>query len=340
MGEGLGGTVVYRIHFTLEDLARTRVAEPPPLLELSAALRTLRERGHPVRFGAWRHAVRDALDPRARMVLELVPPGGWAPTFLTSSAHGSAQELLERVRATPRAVVRADLAHVAEWQPLPRWAHRLPDDAALLGRLCDALEHVHAVLLAPYWAHVTAVAGTDRGLRTRQAIGGGMDRMLASLHPRRIRWNPPVLEIAMLSGLDGDLHLGGRGLLLVPSVFGAAAPAVDIDAVPQPVLRYPTGTEQSPGPLPGAAAPSGSVPGRARSPLASLLGRTRAAVLSAIAENPGCSTKELAALLGIAPPSASEHATTLREARLIDTVRDRNTVLHSPTALGITLLDH
>lgn len=55
--------MVYRIHFTLEDLARTRVAEPPPLLELSAALRTLRERGHPVRFGAWRHAVRDALDP-------------------------------------------------------------------------------------------------------------------------------------------------------------------------------------------------------------------------------------------------------------------------------------
>lgn len=42
--------MVYRIHFTLEDLARTRVAEPPPLLELSAALRTLRERGHPVRF--------------------------------------------------------------------------------------------------------------------------------------------------------------------------------------------------------------------------------------------------------------------------------------------------
>lgn len=63
-------------------------------------------------------------------------------------------------------------------------------------------------------------------------------------------------------------------------------------------------------------------------------------MLSAIAENPGCSTKELAALLGIAPPSASEHATTLREARLIDTVRDRNTVLHSPTALGITLLGH
>lgn len=35
----MGRTVVYRIHFTVEDLARTRVAEaPPPLWELSISL--------------------------------------------------------------------------------------------------------------------------------------------------------------------------------------------------------------------------------------------------------------------------------------------------------------
>jgi DNA-binding transcriptional ArsR family regulator len=72
--------------------------------------------------------------------------------------------------------------------------------------------------------------------------------------------------------------------------------------------------------------------------IAALLGRTRAAVLHAIAEHPESSTKELAALVGIAPASASEHATTLREAGLTYTVRHRNTALHSPTDLGITLL--
>lgn len=74
------------------------------------------------------------------------------------------------------------------------------------------------------------------------------------------------------------------------------------------------------------------------SSLAPLLGRTRAVVLAAIAEHPGCSTKELAALTSLAPASASEHSTVLREAGLIRTVRYRNAVLHSPTNLGTALL--
>lgn len=329
--------MVYRIHFTLEDLARTRVAQPPPLLELSAAVRNLQSRSHPIRFGAWRRAVRAGLDPKARMVFDLIPPGGWAPTFLTSAGIGSPQELLEQVRATSRSQIRKDLGHVAEWQPLPPWAHHLADDSRLLRQLCESLDHVYTVLLSPHWAHITTEAAADRGKRMRQLLVGGMESLLASLHPQRIRWNPPVLEIATVSGFDGDLHLDGRGLMLVPSVFGAEAPAIDIDAEPQPVVRYAISHGQSSEPLPLFALRS--APPGARSPLASLLGQTRAAVLHTIAEHPGCSTSELAALVGIAPPSASEHATTLRAARLIRTVRHRNTALHSPTALGITLLN-
>ncbi|WP_438296145.1 winged helix-turn-helix domain-containing protein [Streptomyces sp. HUAS TT7] len=69
------------------------------------------------------------------------------------------------------------------------------------------------------------------------------------------------------------------------------------------------------------------------------MGKTRAAVLHAIAQHPSCSTKELATLTGMTPPSASEHATTLRAAGLIHTVRHRNTALHSPTPMGIALLN-
>ncbi|MGW1105772.1 winged helix-turn-helix domain-containing protein [Streptomyces sp. NPDC002540] len=330
--------MVYRIHFTLEDLARTRVAQPPPLMELGAAVRNLRNRSQPIRFGSWRRAAHTRLGPEARMVLDLIPPGGWAPTFLTSAGIGNPQELLEQVRATPRSRVRKDLAHVAKWQPLPPWTHRLADDSELLRQLCDSLDHVYAALLSPHWAQITGDAAADRGKRMRQVLAGGMDHLLGSLHPRRIRWNPPVLEIAMLSGFDGDLHLDGRGLLLVPSVFGAEAPAVDIDAEPQPVLRYAISDDQPSGPRPLFALPAPSATSGTRSPLSLLLGPTRAAVLHTIADHPGCSTKELATLVGIAPPSASEHATTLRAAQLISTVRYRNTALHSPTALGITLL--
>ncbi|MFC8259752.1 ArsR/SmtB family transcription factor [Streptomyces sp. NPDC057291] len=73
--------------------------------------------------------------------------------------------------------------------------------------------------------------------------------------------------------------------------------------------------------------------------MATLLGRTRTLVLATIAKHQGCSTKELAARAGIAPPSASEHATILREAGLIHSLRQRNAVLHSLTSLGLALLN-
>ncbi|WP_282793798.1 winged helix-turn-helix domain-containing protein [Streptomyces sp. CC224B] len=325
----------YRIHFTLEDLARTRLAQAPPaLMELAAAVRTLQTSTHSVRFGAWRRSAARGLRPDARMVLDLVPPRGWAPTFLSPAGLEGPQEALENVRATPRSRIRRDLAHVATWQPLPPWAHALADDRDLLRQLCDSLDHLFAVLLSPHWQQITSATAADRGARTRQVADGGMEHLLSMLHPRRIRWNPPVLELAMLSGFDGDLHLEGRGLLLAPSAFALEAPSIDIDAQPQPVLRYPLGGSSATPLLP----PSAPGPSTDRPALAALVGRTRAAALEAIAEHPGCSTKELATLIRAASPSASEHATALREAGLVRTTRHRNTALHSPTALGLSLL--
>jgi DNA-binding transcriptional ArsR family regulator len=71
-------------------------------------------------------------------------------------------------------------------------------------------------------------------------------------------------------------------------------------------------------------------------PLADLLGRTRAAVLGAVADGP--STSELARRLGISVASASQHAATLRQAGLIDTHRAGPSVLHTLTPLGADLL--
>ncbi|WP_063758814.1 ArsR/SmtB family transcription factor [Streptomyces sp. NRRL S-340] len=327
--------MVYRIHFTVEDLMRTRVAQPSPLMELAAAVRTLQSRSHPVRFGAWRHAAFAGLEPMARMVLDLIPPGGWAPTFLSSAGTGEPHELLDRARATPRSRIREDLAHMAEQQPLPPWTRHLADDRDLRRRLYESLDHVYDVLLSPHWAHVVGEATADRGIRMRHLLTGGVEALFASLDPRRIRWTAPVLEVAMVSGFDGDLHLEGQGLLLVPSVFGAGSPAIDIDAEPQPVVRYPVGPDSArPFRMPVRPAPSA-----AHTSLSSLMGKTRALVLYTIAQHPSCSTKELAALTGMTSPSASEHATTLRAAGLIDTVRHRNTALHSPTPMGIALLN-
>lgn len=331
-----GKTVAYRIHFTTEDLARTRVARTAlPLMELDLAARALQDRSQPVRLDTWRHEARGRLSVQGRMALSLMPPVGWSPTFVDSSLNGPPEELLEHMRATPRRRIRSELELLAHRQGIPGWARRLPEERDLQEQLYRGMDNLWRVLLAPHWPRITGAVNADHALRMRQFAQGGVESVLAHTNPRWMRWNPPVLEIRMANGIDHDLHLAGRGVLLAPSVF-ATRTFIEDDSDQQPVLTYPAADDQ---PLtrlgllnPGTA--SAAPPG-----LAALLGQTRSAVLYAIAEHPACSTKELATLVGIAPASASEHATVLRGAGLVKTQRHRNGALHTPTALGVALLN-
>ncbi|GAB2593557.1 winged helix-turn-helix domain-containing protein [Streptomyces capparidis] len=330
--------MVYRIHFTAEDLARTRVARSPwPLWELALAVRGLQSRDNPARMGHWRREVLGDLPPQARALFELIPPNGEAPRFLTPAVPGSVAEVVEQVRSTPARRVRAELAELAAKGRLPSWAHRLADDRQALSALADTLAQVHARAIAPYCAQVRAELDSDHALRARELVDGGVERLLAGLFPGRVRWRPPVLELALAGGAEGNLYLRGQGLLLKPSAFLYAGPVVDAEREPQPVVGYPARYEES---LPLGAGALTARPERPANALVSLLGRTRATVLSTVAERPGCTTTELAAIAGIALASASEHAAVLRQAGLIITQRHRNTALHSPTVTGMALLNN
>ncbi|MFC6881431.1 winged helix-turn-helix domain-containing protein [Actinomadura yumaensis] len=327
----------YRIHFTDQDLARTRLAHAPvPLTELDRAARTLKDGVNPARLDAWRRRTRARLSVSARMALSLIPRTGWSPALLTPVGNGTFEEQLDRIRSIPPEHLHDDLARLAHHRPMADWARRLSDDAELRERLYRGFADLHHALLEPVWPRLTQHFIADRTMRTRHFLNGGVEAMLAQVSPRSVSWNPPVLEVRMPPHIDHDLHLEGQGLLLAPSLFGSGT-SVDDDARPQPVLSYPAFQDQ---PLLHltALAPRDTRPGHAA--LAALLGRTRANVLAAIADHPGCTTTELAALIGIAPPSASEHATVLRRAGLIHTLRYRNTALHEPTDLGTALLDN
>nr|WP_279433286.1 winged helix-turn-helix domain-containing protein [Micromonospora sp. KC606] len=81
-----------------------------------------------------------------------------------------------------------------------------------------------------------------------------------------------------------------------------------------------------------------SAPGTSTQALANLLGRTRASVLTAIADGVS-TTGSLARRLDISSAAARRHTTVLREAGLITTRRHHNNVPHNPTQTGLTLLD-
>ncbi|MGW5275216.1 winged helix-turn-helix domain-containing protein [Streptomyces sp. NPDC004044] len=328
--------MVYRIHFTVQDLARTRVAEAPmPLHELELAARALQSRSQPARLDAWRQHARAQLSAQARMVLTLMPAVGYSPGFLSPTKVGAVEELLEQVRSTPRERVRASLLETAHHHPsLPEWTRHLADDASLFAELCTGLSHLHACLLAPHLAQFTEHLAVDRTLRLQQLLTGGVEQLLTQANPQWMRWNPPVLEVRMANGADRDLYLEGEGFLFIPSMFCTRAIVTDGRPVS---VSYPACQDQRPRELTTPA----SVPSQACSPgVSTLLGRTRTTVLTTIAEHQGCSTKELAARAGIAPASASEHASILREAGLIYSLRHRNSVLHSLTPLGLALLNN
>ncbi|MEU1056256.1 winged helix-turn-helix domain-containing protein [Streptomyces sp. NPDC005876] len=190
--------------------------------------------------------------------------------------------------------------------------------------------------IAPHWDRLVAHLEAECDARGRVAMAGGVQQLLATLHPR-ITWRNSVLSVP--GGPDEDVRLHGRGLVLCPSVFLSHRPGMVVRPRPagdppdeRPLLVFGVQLD------PRAAERIWGAPQRERSAsLNALVGRTRAAALRVL--RVGCTTSQLADRLGISVAGASQHASVLREAGLITTRRFRNTVLHTVTPLGIALLD-
>lgn len=317
-----------RLHFTADDLARTRiVAQPHPMWELVLSLHKVRSVRPQPRYAEWRESVlprlgepahRDHLD----LLTTLVPPRGNFPDFLTPvGGEGEFGDVLETVLRTPKQRLRHEMTAILRGRRSSPVADLLADGSAEgLRELGRAASWYHDAVLKPHWGAVRRAFGADRGERVLDLSGGGVERLLSRL-PGGVRWTPPVLECPY--PVNRDLELGGRGLRLIPSYFCGTGPVTLIDPALPPVLVYPAG--ELPGPKPGLAA------------LVALLGDTRAQVLRAVCVPR--STTSIAAHVRTSAASASKHAAVLREAGLITSTRDGHAVLHAVTPLGRAVLD-
>lgn len=349
-----------RIHFTGADLIRTQVAAgPDPLWECVFSLQILRARYGRFAFAEWRTRVRGELRAARRAcqergtpapgpwraagarathrLLPLVPDASYFPDFLTPPEGLLGLEAgIEAVTATPAARIGHELGILHDRVGAPEWARELSGRSArpraALGRM---LADYHRLAVAPYWPRILARARTDRAVRTRALHAGGPEALLRTFRPG-MRWTPPVLGLPS-HPVDRDLHLGGRGLLLIPSHFCWGRPVPLADPELPPTLVYPM--ERDPLWLDGERA-TGAVPPEPPR-LARLLGGTRAAVLRAVAvaaPTSGATTTGLAARLGVSPSAVSQQTTVLREAGLLTSRRHANCVFHHLTPLGEALL--
>lgn len=325
-----------KIYFSEEDILRTRVAPgADPVWELVLSLHLLQGRSRDPLMANWRRSVAQGLrqesaSERLRLLFALNPPRGYFPDFLTPYQSVAGFEAgLDAVRSTPVPLLQRDLALLAGGTSLPDSASALArGEPEALRQLTGAMEQYRSLAINPYWARIQAAVEADRTRRARALLDGGVEGLLASLRPA-MRWESGMLEVRDYPD-SRELHLDGRGLLLVPSFFCARTPVALLDPALPPVLVYPVDRL-------GGLEPGGAGSAAGREALAALLGRTRAAVLEA--SDDGCTTGEMARRLRISPAAASQHATVLRNAGLLVSQRDRNTVLHTLTPLGRAMLD-
>jgi DNA-binding transcriptional ArsR family regulator len=323
---------VIRLRLDAADLAKVRVRPSGgPFAEALFSLNLLRRR-HPHPFAAgWMRAIRTRLAARPDPLLMAVTLGPDVDLHAVVQRALSVAEALELLRAQPMTATPAPAGDV---------------DQRFLSYYRNAID--------PYWRRIRSHLETERSRCGRAMSEGGVDHLLATLHPR-VRWRAPVLEVdtrterrapdrhpalaARANGTNGanshEAHdLLGRSLVCVPSVFAMDAPRVLLDprdpTLPG-LLVYPAlrRIEDATSLWTPRAAPGPSA-------LARLLGQTQAAALIAIAET--CTTTELARRVGVAAPTASHHTSILRGAGLIASRRTGNTVVHELTSLGADLI--
>lgn len=319
-----------RIHFTASDLGRLRLAtDADPLWEAVLSQHVLTDAGAHPRFGSWRSRALARVTPQMRALMRLAPPRGYTADFLTPTrGHGSLEAGLDFLRATPPDVLRADLDLLAGQGRLSKWTRRLAEgDQQALRSLTATMRGYFEATISACWDLIRSEVAAERAVRARIVADRGSEWMLATLHPT-VHWQPPVLHVVYPH--DRDIHLNGRGLTLLPSFFCWRSPITLRVCDGEPLLVYP---------IDPAFRPTVHDAPSLRRELGVLLGHTRASVLRAVGAAPhGCSTGELAGELRISVSSASEHATTLRNAGLLTTRASGRQMFHTISPLGQALL--
>jgi DNA-binding transcriptional ArsR family regulator len=307
-----------RLRLGVEDVARTTFVAPTPYCELSVSAQVIQQPTSPFRRLCAAGGVR--LPASASHLFELVPAHGNVPDFLAPEGANSLEEAVDIVMSTPDRLIREDMATLPH-PAASAWILDLADgDVSARYELASSLHDYHDQVLELLWPAIEHVLETDLRFRAWQLATKGVAATVDGLHPG-IRWRDGVVEVD--GPLDADVELEGRGLQLMPSLW--TRPGFTARWT-RPTLVYPLGRFAWMAPT--ATEHDGD-------PLGAVLGATRARVLRALADEH--TTSGLARALGISLASASTHAAVLRDAGLVTSRRQGQSVRHSLTSLGLRL---
>ncbi|CAM3121013.1 DUF5937 family protein [Stackebrandtia soli] len=320
---------VIELDMSVDDVANTRLARSP-LWEVTGSLRVLKEpREHPGH--AWWVAQTvprlKAANLDLGLLSDLVPvPTRVLPAFLAPPPCVTGPDLgteLARLAALPPDRIREGVT-MLPGEPTTRLAALRDDPERWIPELVETIQRYWDVALAPYWPRIKTLCDSDITYRARRLAEGGAARLFADLSDQ-VSWHSGRLTIR--SDFERSLALGGRGLLLVPSVFIGTRVFSVVNEHWQPTVRYPPRGlamlwSQGAPPVPAA--------------LAEVIGRSRAAILAALVTPQ--STTDLALHCDLSPGAVSQHLRLMHSAGLVARHRDGRYVLYSRSDSAEALL--
>lgn len=324
------------IRLSSEDLSNVRFAFSP-LQEAVVSLRVLADPGRHPSHLPWVERTLKALKAAGAdlgLLFALVRPEGYVPDFLAPppltplpTFEGEIARLTETCPDMVAEDVRRFVENLASVGPDRKRVldAYLDDPEGSLEGLVEALTAYHETAIAPYWPRMRALLEGDVLRRARALAFGGPEALFAELHPS-VRYRNGRVETDK-ECYRSDVDPGGRGVLLVPSVFAWPELYAIIGPPWQPTLIYP------PRGATGMWLPSPVEPGEA---LEAALGPGRASVLKGLLVPR--TTTEMARQTGTSPGTVSEHLSRLKRAGLVEPHRRGRGVLYRLSHEGESLL--
>ncbi len=316
---------------SVADIGRMRFAYSP-LAEVAETLYMIAAGRIGAFHRGWYVKVRDDLGRCDLATLTaVVPARSCIADFLFTGATDSAttiEQQLDLVANMPPAEFRRQMQAVWGDEPIPPAGVELIEDGTRgTAHLAELLWDYWSVAIRPHWPQMRAVFEDDVAFRVAELTKGGLQKMLAGLHPS-VSVDGTVLRIDKPQ--SGDEDLAGAGLVLVPSVFVWPSVIFAINESGPCTLTYAArgvgnlwrSTEES---LPYDD-----------DPLGALMGRSRAAILTRLALP--MSTTELAQKLSQSAPSVSAHLAVLKRSGLVTSWRKGRSVLYRRTPLATSVV--